>query len=76
MSGDWLIAKHDDFERVVVGDLRPDEPLFTDMEARFLIASDVERSTLAPLTSASASDHGAFAHWQLRLPRPTGHIND
>lgn len=51
MSGDWLIAKRDDFERAVVGDLRPDEPLFVDMEARFLIASDVERSTLAPLLS-------------------------
>jgi len=74
MSGDWLIAKRDDFERA--GDLRPDEPLFADMEARFLVASDVERSTLALLTSASASDHGIFAHWQLRLHRLTGHIND
>ena len=51
MSGDWLIAKRDDFERAVMGNLRPDEPLFADMEARFLIASDVERSTLAPLLS-------------------------
>jgi His-Xaa-Ser system radical SAM maturase HxsB len=51
MAGDWLIAKRDDFERAVVGDLHPDEPLFADMEARFLIASDVERSTLAPLLS-------------------------
>lgn len=51
MSGDWLIAQHSDFQRAVLGQLEPGEPLFADMEARFLITSDPDRSTLAPVLS-------------------------
>lgn len=51
MSGDWLITQHSDFQRAVLGQLEPNESLFADMEARFLITSDTRRSTLAPLLS-------------------------
>lgn len=51
MSGDWLIAQRNDFERAVTGQLDPGEPLFADMASRFLISADPERSTLAPLLS-------------------------
>lgn len=51
MSGDWLITQRDDFERAVTGQLDASEPLFADMESRFLITADPERSTLAPLLS-------------------------
>jgi len=51
MSGDWLIAQRNDLERAVTGQLDPGEPLFADMESRFLISADPDRSTLAPLLS-------------------------
>lgn len=51
MSGDWLIAQRNDFERAVTGQLDPGEPLFADMESRFLISADPGRATLAPLLS-------------------------
>ena len=51
MSGDWLITSRNDFERAVTGHLDPGEPMFADMESRFLITADPERSTLAPLLS-------------------------
>jgi len=51
MSGDWLIAQRNDFERAVSGQLDSGESLFADMESRFLITADPGRSTLAPLLS-------------------------
>jgi His-Xaa-Ser system radical SAM maturase HxsB len=51
LSGDWLIADRVDFERAVEGQLQPEEPLFADMAARYLITSDTGRSTFAPLIS-------------------------
>lgn len=51
MSGDWLITSRNDFERAVTGHLDPGEPMFADMESRFLITADPERATLAPLLS-------------------------
>ena len=51
MSGDWLVMLHADLSRAVSGSLHPGESLFADMEARNLIATDPDRSTLAPLLS-------------------------
>lgn len=67
LSGDWLIAGRDDFERAVLGQLSPDEALFADMEARHLLAADPDRSTLAPLISQLRArkaymEHGPALH--------------
>lgn len=67
MAGDWLIAQHKDFERVVEGKLDCTEPLFAEMEARHLIAADPSHSTLAPLlsqyrTRKSYLEHGPALH--------------
>lgn len=51
ISGDWLITQRNDFERAVTGRLDPSEPLFADLESRFLISADPEHATLAPLLS-------------------------
>ncbi|KAF1717920.1 His-Xaa-Ser system radical SAM maturase HxsB [Pseudoxanthomonas yeongjuensis] len=51
MSGDWSVMLRSDLDRAVGGDLQPSESLFADMEARNLISTDPDRSTLAPLLS-------------------------
>lgn len=51
MSGDWLIVQQSDFQRAVLGHLESSDPLFANMESRFLITADPDRSTLAPLLS-------------------------
>jgi His-Xaa-Ser system radical SAM maturase HxsB len=51
VAGDWLLMKRDDLDRVVLGQLGSTEALFLDLEARHLIATDVARTTLAPLLS-------------------------
>ena len=51
MSGDWAVMRRTELDRAVNGALDPSEPLFADMEARNLIATDQDRSTLAPMLS-------------------------
>jgi len=51
MSGDWLLMSRADFARVIDKDLRKDEPLLADLEARHLIMTDSAACTLAPLLS-------------------------
>jgi His-Xaa-Ser system radical SAM maturase HxsB len=49
MAGDWLLMGRADLDRVINGDLDWRDPLFADLQARSLIAADLQLSTLAPL---------------------------
>jgi len=51
LAGDWLVIDRETFERVVHKQIAPDDPLLADLEARYLVATDPERTTLAPLLS-------------------------
>lgn len=51
IAGDWLITGREDLERIVSGQINPEEDLFFDLQARHLITADPTRSTLAPLLS-------------------------
>ncbi len=51
LAGDWLILDRDVFERAAHRQLGADDPILADMEARYLVTTDTERSTLAPLLS-------------------------
>lgn len=51
LSGDWLLMTRADFARVIDKELRSDDPLFADLQARQLIMADSATSTLAPLLS-------------------------
>jgi His-Xaa-Ser system radical SAM maturase HxsB len=51
LAGDWLLMDRTALDRVVNGDLDADDPLFGDLQARSLIATDLRLSTLAPLLS-------------------------
>ena len=51
MSGDWVTVTYADLQRVVAGELDPDDTLAADLEARHLIQRDSGRSTFAPLLS-------------------------
>ncbi|MDH5824960.1 His-Xaa-Ser system radical SAM maturase HxsB [Luteimonas sp. RD2P54] len=51
LAGDWLILDRSTFERVVRKQIAHDDPLLADLEARYLVTTDLERSTLAPLLS-------------------------
>lgn len=67
LAGDWLITGRDDLQRAVEGQLDPMEPLFAEMESRYLITADPTRSTLAPLlsqyrTRKSYIEHGPSLH--------------
>ncbi|OZB72269.1 MAG: His-Xaa-Ser system radical SAM maturase HxsB, partial [Lysobacterales bacterium 13-68-4] len=67
LSGDWLLMPSADFARVVDKELRSDEPLFADLQARHLIMADAATSTLAPLlsqyrTRKACIEHGPKLH--------------
>jgi hypothetical protein len=67
LSGDWLLMPRTDFARVVDKELRSDEPLFADLQARHLIMADAATSTLAPLLSQYRTrkayiEHGPKLH--------------
>ena len=67
LAGDWLITGRDDLQRAVEGQIDPMEPLFAEMESRYLITADPTRSTLAPLlsqyrTRKSYIEHGPSLH--------------
>lgn len=51
LAGDWVVLDGEEFERVVRKQVDPDDPLLADLESRYLVATDLERSTLAPLLS-------------------------
>ncbi|MGO4220781.1 His-Xaa-Ser system radical SAM maturase HxsB [Lysobacter sp. TAF61] len=51
LAGDWLTMSRETLDRVVAGTVGSDDPLLADLEARHLIATDPDRTTLAPLLS-------------------------
>lgn len=51
IAGDWLIFDRATLERVIHKKIKSDDPLLADLEARNLVATDLERTTLAPLLS-------------------------
>lgn len=51
MAGDWLLMPRAQLDSVVGGTLDPHSALAADLEARHVITTDPERSTLVPLLS-------------------------